>query len=30
MYGSQKPHNEPYKLTNHYSVEVDADDGEFN
>jgi hypothetical protein len=29
MYGSQKPHNEPYKLTNHYSVEVDADDGEF-
>lgn len=29
MYGSQKPNNEPYKLTNHYSVEVDADDGEF-
>lgn len=29
MYGSQKPNNEPYRLTNHYSVEVDSDDGEF-
>lgn len=28
MYGSRKPHHEPYKLTKVYNISVDEDDGE--
>tara|TARA_B100001287_G_scaffold276862_1_gene290300 strand:- start:38432 stop:41350 length:2919 start_codon:yes stop_codon:yes gene_type:complete len=28
MYGSRKPHHEPYKLTQVYNISVDTDDGE--
>jgi P4 family phage/plasmid primase-like protien len=28
MYGSRKPHHEPYKLTQVYNITVDPDDGE--
>ena len=30
LYGSQKPNNEAYRLTQYYSTEYNEDDGEFN